>query len=89
MNLMRKMSFPVQRDKNPLEQEDINASAVPWADTSRGFLAGDHQRIDDEESHTSIELSEPNIVPVKVPIQVTPPKILPKVHHVPKLPAMT
>ncbi|CAH1975976.1 unnamed protein product [Acanthoscelides obtectus] len=32
------------------------------------------ERIDEEEPHTSTELSEPNIVPLEPPIQVTPPK---------------
>ncbi|CAH2015034.1 unnamed protein product [Acanthoscelides obtectus] len=74
MNLMRKMSFPVQRDQNPLEQDDINASEVSSADTLRGVLVSDHQRIDKKEPHTSIKLSEANVVPLEPPIQITPPK---------------
>ncbi|CAH2003658.1 unnamed protein product [Acanthoscelides obtectus] len=69
----------------------------------RCVLASDNQRIDKEDPHTSIELSQPNIVPLEPPIQITPPKrpdilcefpekettkILAKVHPVPKLPVL-
>ncbi|CAH1975375.1 unnamed protein product [Acanthoscelides obtectus] len=47
------VSFPVQRDQNLLDKGDINPSEVPSADTLRGVLAGDHQMIDEEETHTS------------------------------------